>query len=307
MRCGPGIGVLVGGVLLAAAGCGDDAGGGGGSGPRVQGDARIGGQVVSTVDGVAITVDDVRRRAEVGRIAPREALRQLQDDMLLAAEAERRGLGRDPRVVQDARRAAVQALLREQVEASIPESSIEPDAIARAYQRHLDQFQQPERRASKHVLVRVPPDAPPEADRAARARIEGLLTEVRAVPDPTAWIDERLAAGVPGLVIEEVPGLTRHDQADAAYLEALYALPAPGLVPGPVRTGFGWHAILLTEVIPARNVTLEEATPELRRSVLDSRRRARVAELIEETAGRTAVEPNQDAVRAALARDPDAP
>jgi hypothetical protein len=250
----------------------------------------------------------VRRLAEAERITPREALRRLQDDLILAAEAERRGLGDDRHVEQDARRAEVQALLAEEVERAIPEASIEAEAIARAYQRHLARYVQPERRASKHALASVPRDGTPEADRAARARIAALLTQLRTTADPAGWLDERIAAGdVPDVTIQDVPGLAPGDDAEAAYIEALFALPRPGLVPEPVRTGYGWHAILLTEVIPPRDVSLEDATPELRRSLLDSRRRARVAALVEEIAGRTPVEPNQDAVRAALTREPDAP
>src|SRR5688500_17297584 len=108
MRPWPRIGVVAAGLLWRL-GCGDGTTTGGRDRPRPQGDARLGGQVISTVDGVAITVGDVGRLAEAERITPREALRRLQDDLILAAEAERRGLGDDRRVEQDARRAEVQA------------------------------------------------------------------------------------------------------------------------------------------------------------------------------------------------------
>ncbi len=78
---------------------------------RRLGSERVGREVVATVDGVGITLGDLRRvRASTG-VAPREALRLLEDKELLAAHAERGGYGAGVSVRRVARRAAVQRVL----------------------------------------------------------------------------------------------------------------------------------------------------------------------------------------------------
>jgi hypothetical protein len=108
------LGLVVGMIVVAAGGCGDR----GTEGPSapMEGESRVGGRVVSTVDGEPITVDDVERVAGATGLPPEAALRRLQRFRLLAREAERRGLRERPAVRAAGRRAAVQALLAREVE-----------------------------------------------------------------------------------------------------------------------------------------------------------------------------------------------
>jgi parvulin-like peptidyl-prolyl isomerase len=66
------------------------------------------------------------------------------------------------------------------------------------------------------------------------------------------------------------------------YLAALFSLSAPGVVLEPVRTIFGWHAIRVTEIVPAESVPYEKAAEQLRGELLLARRQARVETLIAE-------------------------
>lgn len=287
-------------LCLLAGACGDDAGS---AGPRTIGQDRVGGRVVSTVDGVGITLEEVERVARAEGVPPRQALRRLQDDLLLAAEAERRGFGRDRETAGRLRAAGVQKLLEEEVERSVPESSIDDAAIARAYEQHRERYVQPEKRGSWHALARLDAGATPEADAAARAEIAAVLARLRAAADPAAELRAMQADSPRELTIEEVPPLARDADAERAYLDALFARAEPGVHPEPVRSGYGWHAIVLTEIVPARNVSLADARAELHRSLLVFRRRVRLEQLLARLAERTPPAPDQARVRAVLERD----
>jgi hypothetical protein len=99
-------------------------------------EATVGGRIVSTVNGEPIAVDDVARVARETGLGAEAALRLLQDQALLAREAERRGLAAHPDVRDAARRAAVQALLAREVEGAEP-AAADDDAQVRLQHARL--------------------------------------------------------------------------------------------------------------------------------------------------------------------------
>jgi hypothetical protein len=48
-----------------------------------------------------------------------------------------------------------------------------------------------------------------------------------------------------------------------AFAQTLFKLP-PGTWQGPVESGYGWHAIVVTEATPARVPAFEEIEPEVK-------------------------------------------
>lgn len=131
-------GILLGAlcVCVGVGACGDDPEEG--SGRREQGSATVGGDVVSTVDGMPITVDEVRRVVRETELGPRDALERLQERELLAMEARRQGRDDGPEVERATKQAMVQALLRREVEEAIGPLSITEEAIAARYESRAD-------------------------------------------------------------------------------------------------------------------------------------------------------------------------
>jgi hypothetical protein len=81
------------------------------------GSAKARGAVVAHVDGAAIGLDEVRELCARTGLTPRDALARLEDERLLAREAAARGYQHTASVSEEARRALVQALLAQEVEA----------------------------------------------------------------------------------------------------------------------------------------------------------------------------------------------
>lgn len=264
-------------VVVASGACGKAA-------PRAMsglpggGSARVGGTVISTVDGAPITIDEVRSLVAGSGLAPAEALRRLQGERLLMAEAERRGLRSVPEVRHVARQALVQAVLDEEA----ARVEVSEAALREAYEATPERFHAPERRASVHVLA---PVRTPDEDAAARAFIEGVCRELEAAPNPEASWARYQSQAEPGVravqaVAERLPAVDREGPFVREYLDGLFSLAAPGVVPRPVRTRYGWHAIVVTKIERARDDTFEMARDVLRRERLEADRRKHVADWV---------------------------
>jgi len=118
-------------------GCGDDAAEPGAR--REQGAATVGGDVLATVDGRPITVDEVRRVVRETELGPRQALLRLEERELLAGEASRAGYADDPEVRRATRQAMVQALLEREVEERVTAESITEEAIRARFETRAEQ------------------------------------------------------------------------------------------------------------------------------------------------------------------------
>lgn len=148
---------------------------------------RARGPVVARVDGVPLGLDDVRELAARLDLEPRDALRRLEDELLLLAESRRRGFGRAP-TATERRQGAVRALLAA-VEAEVPVPDLDEARLRAAFEAGGD-VEAPERRATQHVALLPPEEAAAagDADLAARRELgRGLLAELRA--GSLAWDD----------------------------------------------------------------------------------------------------------------------
>lgn len=260
------------GLCLSAVGCGGGTGAGPG-GPR-RGSSEIGGSVVSTVNGHPIYVAEVEEVARATGLSPEEALRRLQTEQLLMAEAERRGVA-GPAIEQVADRARVQALL--EAEAAANEAS--ESELREAYEKD-PRFHVPERRASTHVLAKLDAKASPEQEQAARAIAERAIADLEKLDLPE--LQQRYAGEIDGIKVkvESLPAVDREDNLVKEYMEALYSLSSPGVVPEPVRTRFGWHAIHLTQILPPHETPFEVAVKTLRPEVSNRKKAAAVTSLL---------------------------
>lgn len=266
------------------------------------------GPVVATVDGEPITLDDVEAAMRASGLSALDALHRLEEERALYRRARTRADDADPEVERAVRRASVQALLRARVEAPIGEDSVSDAEIAARYEATRASWARPERRASVHVLAapREPGDA--AASAAAERFVRGAIARLVAASDPAAEAEAIGGEGDAGRTfsvrVETLPATSRDGALAAPYLAALFAATtAPAVVPEPVHTSFGTHAIVLTSIAPAFEVSLEEATPILRRQLVAEHRAAALDALATELATRTHVAVDERRVASVLAVD----
>lgn len=266
------------GLLAGAVSCGGGASRSA-TGEHSQGSAQVGGQVISTVHGFAITVADVQSLVDASDLSPREALRRLQAEQLLMGAAEERGFERDSEVSRVKRQAAVQALLDQVANTA----SVSDEELRAAYDKAGPRFRHPELRAAVHVLARLPKDASPEADAAAKAYAQKVIPELARAENPAAFVKALDDQKEPEFTVvgEVLPPLPNGATLEASFMTELYAAKGEVVVGAPVRTSYGWHAMRVVQIIPEKDTPVDEAAKELRPAMLRERRAKLVDELIE--------------------------
>ena len=268
--------------LCLAGGCGTPSGTDGEPALTIEDDGVAHGPVVATVDGTAITVGEVEDVVRRTGLTPREALTRLEEEVVLSRAAGEAGIDRrDPEVRDVERRAAVQALLAREIEARITPASIDGAIVEARLTHDAAMFAQPERRASVHVLATPDEGAGPEAEAAAERFARRVATELATDPDPATaaqrYQDEN-AEGRSFTIRVEVLPPARADELVQPFADALFGAPGPGPVTTPVHTSFGWHVIVVTEIVPPWEIPREEAEAVVRRQIaVEARAEALIA------------------------------
>ena len=277
--------------------------GGGGEGLLQEaGKAKVGGEVISTVDGRPVVAARVEQLVRASDLSKREALRRLQSELVLAATARSRGYAERAAVQEVQRKAAVHELLRRRVENPPPTEA----QLRTAYAEQLPRFKRPARRASFHVLAKLPKDAG-EAKRleaSARRFIEKVLAEIGEAERP----GEVMAAyakhsGEPfEVTAEPVPAFEAETSSyDQAYVQAVFSTEGVGVVDRVIRSGFGLHAIFVTLVEPGFDRSFEQARAELQAEVALALQTDRLQKLLSELRREYPVVPDEAAINHALA------
>lgn len=146
------------------------------------------------------------------------------------------------------------------------------EQLQAAYEQNRGQF---ERARSRHILV--------EDEALARQ----ILAEVQAQPDRFAALAAQHSTDPSNKDDGGDLGWQGRGRFVPEFDDAVFTQPVG--TPFLVQTQFGWHVVLVEE----RDVTtLEEARPELRRTVLGDERSQRVAAALRETAEEVGVEVN---------------
>lgn len=140
--------------------------------------------------------------------------------------------------------------------------AIGEDEIKAWYQSHADRFKMPEERRASHILLMVPKDAPADQDKAARAKAEEILAQIRKTPADFAKLAKQHS--------QDPGSAQRGGDLDwfgrgmmvPPFEQATFALKE-NEVSDLVRSDFGYHIIKLTGVRPERVKPLEDARKEI--------------------------------------------
>jgi peptidyl-prolyl cis-trans isomerase C len=248
-----------------------------------------GATIAARYDGGVVTAEDVQREAnrlppilrtrfetEAGR---RDMIEALVDKRLLAAEARRRKLDRDPEIRRQVEeleeRLAVQALLAAE-EKAMP-AATEPEQRA-WYDGHAAELGEPERVRVRRVLAAAAPGAS-QADRdKARARAERFAIRIRA-GEPFERVardgdgPERTSGGDLGLI-------AKGEGKDPAQEAAVFALSQPGARSPVVGVASGFAVLELAERRSGRVPSFDEARGQVANRMEPGRKRKAFDELL---------------------------
>lgn len=199
-----------------------------------------------------VTVADPEVEARIDAIR-----KQFPDEGAFNKALADRGLSLD-RLRADTREELLVARL---VEAEVtPQVDVKEADIKDFYDKNPERFQQPEQVRASHILIRLPEGGSAEQKKAARAKAEDVLAQVKAGGDFAALARQHSQDG-------SAPqggdlNFFQRGQMVPAFEEAAFALQ-PGQVSGVVESPFGFHIIKVTERRPARTVPLAEVAPRI--------------------------------------------
>jgi hypothetical protein len=248
-------------------------------------------RVIARVGDEVIGATDVAERMRASGLGPNEALDELIDEALLVDEATKRGLTESDADQRAVERVMVRRMLKD-FEAELTPADVREKDVRADFEQHREKFQVPERRASWHVLVRDSSDA-------ARALSESILRDVRSADDPKT-VYERYASGEVEteveVIAEELPPITREAGFEEPFKDALFAAKATGPLESAVETKYGWHVIVLTDIVPGEVRELEDVEDDIRERLSQKMRFRRVAATVAELEGEGLVEYDEDGV-----------
>lgn len=245
--------------------------------------ARVGDEVIG--------VSDVADRMRTTGIGAADALDELIDEALLVDEATKRGLTESAADRRAVERVMVRRMLRD-FEADLTPADVPDEDVRADFEQYRDRFQVLERRESWHVLVR-------DTSEAAKAMSESILREVRAADDPRKVYDRYASGEVETaieVIAEDLPAITREAGFEEPYKEALFAAQSTGVLQNPVETKYGWHVIVLTEIVPGEVRELEDVEDDIRERLSQKMRFRKVAATVAELEDQGLVEYDDEGI-----------
>ena len=210
-----------------------------------------------------------------------EELKGLVDDYvreeIAYREAVAMGLDRDDTIIRRRLRQKLEFLVEDAASATPPTEAELQDYL----DGHPESFRVEPQVAFRQVYV------DPSVGGNAPARARALLERLRAA-GPDAPID---GLGDPIMLDAEVPLLRQDEVArlfGMEFAEEVVTLPT-GRWEGPVQSGYGLHLVMLRELVPGREATLDEVRRDVERELLSQRRRDQLAAMYDELLGKYSV------------------
>jgi len=135
------------------------------------------------------------------------------------------------------------------------------DALHALYDEHADRYVKPEQRRARHILVSLPPDAGPDAERKAREKAESLLARLEKGESFETLAKE--SSDDPGSASQGGDlGFFSKGMMTPEFETAAFALEK-GARSGIVKSGFGFHIIEVTDIQPQQAKPFDEVRDEL--------------------------------------------
>ncbi len=168
---------------------------------------------------------------------------------------------------------ANQALFRAPEQASIEyvvldltavESAItlNPQDVKTYYEQNIARLSGPEERRASHILIAVPQHATPEEQAKAKGKAEEVLAMVKKDPASFADLAKKYSQDPGSAAKGGDLGFFTHDAMVKQFSDAAFALKK-GDISGLVKTEYGYHIIMLTDIKEPKQRSFEEMEPQI--------------------------------------------
>ena len=244
------------------------------------------------VNDKVITLEEVNTKyAEAYRGNPLTApsKKQVLDDLIkreaAIQEAKRLKIDQDP-ITNDRINSVLFYSVIERKLGSEFEKITLSDAEAKSwYEKH------PEIRTS-HIFIALPPDASSEDEQKATAKLNELLTEVKAGKNSFAEIAQKNSED-PSAAVGGDLDYRMLDRLDPSYYKAALKIGKIGQITGPIRTSFGVHLIRLT----GKHTWTEVDRIHVKKIIFEERRQEIVAKYLNDLRQKANISVNEKVIK----------
>jgi peptidyl-prolyl cis-trans isomerase C len=270
-------------AALALAACTQD------KGPRKTGPA------VATGNGIVITAEEFKARLDEqspfirARYSTLERKKEFLDNLVrfevLAKEAERQGLDKDPDVQLTLRKVMVQKLVQKNFADQSGAKDLPDAELQKYYDEHKEEFQKPRKVRLAAIVLNAPAGAPDRAKKVATAR--KALAQVKAAEKTntlafagavTQYSEDAASKAVSGDL-----NFKSKEELEKGYgkalAEAAFALKA-GEVSGVVETAQGVYVVKVTGVQEELNRPFETVKAQIASKLFREKRTKEFDELV---------------------------
>lgn len=220
---------------------------------------------------------------------------------LLSAEALKRGLDKDPEVIETAKKIMVQRLIQEEFEKKAG-AKIEDKDVAAYYEKHKSDYVKPEMVRLSHLFIAAPKDAANRAEKKAQAE-QLQKTAAEAQPMDFQAFGKLVREASDELRTKPLDGdmryLSKQELTDLYGTEVASAadgLKEVGQVSGVVETEKGFHILKLQGRQQALNLSVEQVKTQLQSRILYERRTQAFNDFINKLKKEQKYEVKQDAL-----------
>jgi peptidyl-prolyl cis-trans isomerase D len=141
------------------------------------------------------------------------------------------------------------------------------------YDANSERFVVPKTVEARHILIRLPADAPPEAVEKAQGKIQDILKMAREGKD-FAELAKQYSEDEGSKAQGGALGAFPKEAMIQPFADVAFALP-PGQISDPVRTRFGLHLIQVEKVNDGRTRGFEEAKADIQSQLTRERARTK--------------------------------
>lgn len=250
-----------------------------------------------TIGTRTLTVGDLERRinAQIPFIRKRytsedekkKFLDATVDFEVLAMEARKLGLDKNPEVVEAAKRVMIHRQRQVVIESRVTLEQITDAEVQDYYDKHLVEFQRPERRRVGIIVV-----ADEAKAKTIRAEVDKTSGDLRAfqqlVKDNS--IDEETKSRSGLLPFFEKEG----SKIEKAVVDATFAMAKAGDLTGPVKVEKGWAVMRLSGISPAVDKKMADVKDQLKRRILTDRQQKEFQKYVEELRAKATIKIHKD-------------
>jgi len=218
----------------------------------------ISSEVLATVDGKAITKEDINSILQIRHMSfdklpkkqQKALLNKLIERELLFKEAKKSGVEKDPKFIQQLENYKKDLAIRVWMDKIYERTLISDSEANKYYQNHKEEFKQPEQVHARHILVKTEEEAKKIIDELSKLKGEELKKKF-------IEIAKSKSIGPSGRNGGDL-GYFAKGQMVKPFSDAAFSMKKGEITSKPIKTQFWYHIIYLEDKKPAGYIPFEK-------------------------------------------------